>query len=65
MKVSTVLVNLEQAPQVGSAQLLVRCVQGDKDDIDSAAEKLGLSTAQFIRTVTVQAARRVIAELSL
>lgn len=65
MKLSTVLINLEQAPQSGDAQLLIRCALGDKWDIDNAAEKLGMPTAQFVRTVVIQAARKVIAELSL
>jgi uncharacterized protein (DUF1778 family) len=47
----------------GTAQNVFRCSKDDKADIDLAAEKLHLSSAQFIRMVVVQAARKVLAEV--
>lgn len=46
----------------GSASLVFRCTEDDKADLDAAADMLTMSTAQFIRMIVIQAARKVLAE---
>jgi uncharacterized protein (DUF1778 family) len=46
----------------GESQLIVRVRLDDKRDIVTAANVLGLTQAQFVRNVLVQAARAIIAE---
>jgi uncharacterized protein (DUF1778 family) len=48
----------------GAVQTVFRCSADDKSDVDQAARQLKLSSAQFIRMVVVQAARKVLAEVS-
>lgn len=45
----------------GGTQTVFRCTMDDKEDIDKAAEKLYMSSAQFMRMVVIQAARKVLA----
>jgi len=45
----------------GGSQTVFRCSMDDKDDVDKAARKLCMSSAQFIRMVVIQAARKVLA----
>jgi uncharacterized protein (DUF1778 family) len=47
----------------GASQMIFRCDLDDKHDLDKAAEKLNMSTAQFIRMIAIQAARKVLAEV--
>lgn len=46
----------------GDKQLVFRCSEDDKTDLDNAAEKLMMSTAQFVRMIVIQAARKVLSE---
>lgn len=48
----------------GSVQNVFRCSRDDKADIDRAADSLKMSSAQFIRMVVIQAARKVLAEVA-
>jgi uncharacterized protein (DUF1778 family) len=45
----------------GGTQTVFRCSMDDKEDIDRAADKLCMSSAQFMRMVVIQAARKVLA----
>jgi hypothetical protein len=45
----------------GESQTVFRCSTEDKVDVDKAARMLHMSSAQFIRMVVIQAARKVIA----
>lgn len=47
----------------GPCQTVFRCGRDDKVDVDKAANSLHLSSAQFIRMVVIQAARKVLAEI--
>lgn len=46
----------------GPSQLVFRCSKDDKADLDAAAESMMLSTAQFVRMICIQAARKVLSE---
>lgn len=46
----------------GNASLVFRLTEEDKADLDAAADFLTMSTAQFIRMIVIQAARKVLAE---
>ncbi len=46
----------------GESQLVFRCSKDNKNDLDKAAESMMMSTAQFVRMVVIQAARKVLAE---
>jgi len=48
----------------GSVQNIFRCSKDDKADIDRAADSLMMSSAQFMRMVVIQAARKVLAEVA-
>jgi uncharacterized protein (DUF1778 family) len=50
--------------RTGDIQVIYRVSTDDKDDIDKAADSLNMSTSQFLRMVTVQAARKVLAEVT-
>jgi hypothetical protein len=45
----------------GEVQTVFRCGEEDKSDIDKAARRLHMSSAQFMRMVVIQADRKVIA----
>ena len=45
----------------GDSQTVFRCSESDKADVDKAAKQLCMSSAQFIRMVVIQAARKVLA----
>jgi len=47
----------------GEKQIVFRCSNDDKDDLDRAADILKMSSSQFIRMVVFQAARKVVAEV--
>lgn len=49
----------------GAASLVFRCTEEDKADLDAAADLLTMSTAQFIRMIVIQAARKVLAEANV
>jgi uncharacterized protein (DUF1778 family) len=42
--------------------MVFRCSESDKADLDNAAEHLMMSTAQFVRMIVIQAARKVLSE---
>lgn len=63
-KMTRVMVSLDERPAQGYMQTVFRTKEGDKKDVAKAARLLDMSAAQFIRTVTVSAARRVISELT-
>jgi len=46
----------------GEKQLVFRCSEDDKKDLDAAANSLKMSTAQFVRMIVIQAARKVLSE---
>ena len=46
----------------GTIQTVFRCSEDDKTDVDQAARHLKISSAQFIRMVVIQAARKVLAD---
>jgi uncharacterized protein (DUF1778 family) len=60
--VENIQLRLGEYVRVGEAQLIVRVRLDDKRDIIRAAELLGVSQAQFMRNILVQAARMIIAE---
>lgn len=49
-------------PPSGRYQTTTRWQHGDRDLVDLAADQLGMATAEFIRTVTLQAANQVLNE---
>jgi uncharacterized protein (DUF1778 family) len=49
--------------KTGDIQVIYRVSDDDKKDLDMAAESLNMSTSQFLRMVTVQAARKILAEV--
>jgi len=53
----------ELTAMTGDIQVIFRCSPDDKDDLDKAANYLNMSTAQFLRMVTLQAARKVLADV--
>lgn len=53
----------ELTAKTGDIQVIYRVSDDDKKDLDSAAESLNMSTSQFLRMVTVQAARKILAEV--
>lgn len=53
----------ELTARTGEIQIIYRVSTDDKEDIDKAADILNMSTSQFLRMVTIQAARKVLAEL--
>jgi uncharacterized protein (DUF1778 family) len=46
--------------RTGEVHTVFRCSREDKDDLDRAAHLLKMSSAQFIRMVVLQAARKVV-----
>jgi uncharacterized protein (DUF1778 family) len=54
----------ELTAKTGEIQIIFRCTSDDKQDLDKAADSLNMSTAQFLRMVTVQAARKVLADVA-
>lgn len=49
--------------RTGEIQVIFRVSNEDKNDLDDAADRLKMSTSQFLRMVTVQAARKILAEV--
>jgi hypothetical protein len=54
-----VTVNLLEVPAAGSIQVIFRVRESDKADIEKAARKLGMIQADFMRTVLLNAARKI------
>lgn len=54
----------ELTAMTGEIQVIFRVSHEDKRDLDFAADKLNMKTAQFLRMVAVQAARKVLAEVT-
>jgi hypothetical protein len=50
-------------PESGIMSAIVRLTGRDKDHIDTAADKLGMSKATFMRILLVKGAQRVLQEL--
>lgn len=48
----------------GQFQTVFRSTWDDKEDVDKAARSLNMSSAQFIRMVVIQAARKVLADVA-
>jgi uncharacterized protein (DUF1778 family) len=48
----------------GQYQTVFRSSWDDKEDVEKAARTMNMSSAQFIRMVVIQAARKVLAEVS-
>jgi uncharacterized protein (DUF1778 family) len=48
----------------GRSQIIFRVVESDKNDLEAAADRMKMSTAQFVRMVVIQAARKVLAEVA-
>ena len=51
--------------KTGDTQTVFRMSAGDKEDLDKAADFLKMSSAQFIRMVVIQAARKILSEEGL
>lgn len=49
--------------RTGDIQVIFRVSNEDKSDLDDAADRLKMSTSQFLRMVSVQAARKILAEV--
>jgi uncharacterized protein (DUF1778 family) len=60
----SVLIRLDEHIVNGSDQLLVRIRPQDKRTVNLAARELNLTASQFVRTLVVQAARTVVAEIA-
>lgn len=60
-----IAINFSKPPRKGRTTTLVRCHFDDKKDFDKAADLMGMTTAAFMRTVLVSAARTVIANKHL
>lgn len=55
-----VFINMKEVFPHGTTQTVIRCKPSDKLDVNRAAKKLAMKPAAFMRTVIVQAARRVL-----
>lgn len=64
MSIEKVEVNLTEMIPYGMATILFRARAQDRRDVTSAAVALGLTQSQFMRTVLIQAARKVLAEVA-
>jgi uncharacterized protein (DUF1778 family) len=62
MGIHQIMIDLTESPSKGLDQMLVRCRTADKNDVRKAADMLGITQAEFMRTVIVQCARKVIQE---
>lgn len=63
--VSHFTINILEPPASGVKPMLLRVRENDANDINRAAKLVGLTQAEFLRTTTVQAARQIIAELTV
>ena len=59
-----VQIDTDEVPPHGSAQTVIRCKVMDKSDVAKAAVKLQMKPGVFMRTVVIQAARKVLADRS-
>lgn len=57
-----VVIDTEEVPPRGSVQTVIRCTVMDRADVAKAALKLNMKPGVFMRTVAVQAARKVLSE---
>lgn len=53
-------VNLLEVPAAGPQQVIFRVRHSDKADIEAAAKRLGMIQADFMRTVLLSAARKIL-----
>lgn len=60
MQPPKITIDLQDPPQNGGSQVVTRYLAQDKKAVDRAAKLSFMSTADFIRCVTVKAARQVI-----
>jgi uncharacterized protein (DUF1778 family) len=58
-----VLVSLIEIPEQGNAKVLIRMSDADRAMVTKAARTIEMSQAKFIRTVIVNAARKVLDEM--
>lgn len=58
----TISIDLREPSNNGTAQIVFRCQQLDRDLITAAAKLIGISVNSFMRTVMVQAAHQVMKE---
>lgn len=61
-KVTMVLVDLTNIPRGGSASMLTRLSPEYKDVVDLAAQALGLTQADFLRSAIVNTSLKVLSE---
>ena len=61
--VSHITINLLTIPDTGSAAIIPRVTMEDRNKINRAALAIGMSQAQFMRTVLVRAAEQVLEEV--
>lgn len=57
-----ITVNLNERMRSGVTQIVCRMHTDDTDDMLRAARVLSISREEFIRTVAIQAARKILAE---
>ena len=62
--VSHVTINLLTIVETGGAPVIPRVTMADRIKINKAAAAIGMTQAQFMRTVLVRAAEAVIKEVS-
>lgn len=58
-----VVVDLTDRPRFGRAAVLLRCRAEDMELIDRVAHQIGMTKADFIRTVVIKAARKLEEEI--
>lgn len=63
MKLNTILLNLYPTPPQGQHGVIPRLSLEDRNMVNDAARALNMSQAKFMRTVLVNAARKVLDEL--
>lgn len=62
ISVPVITINLLEIPPPGQAQLLARVTYEDHARANDAAKLLGMSQAQFLRTVIIRAADKILEE---
>lgn len=61
-RITHVLVSLVDIPATGMAKTLVRLRTADRDNVTLAAQIVGMTQQDFMKTVLVSAAERVLKE---
>ena len=59
-----VTINLMEIPPHGEKQVIMRIKMRDYEDMTKAHQMLGLTQAEFLRTLVIKASRKVLAEYS-